>query len=122
MLWFIWTSSPYPASEVLSRQLSAHPCVYVATVMTHSSKMECTGLMHIHAVSWYLMMSHCILNISLMSTDMNISQGKMDICQCPGVIPCIDQCLASFQHVWHIRVPMALGTGLVALTLDIMTY
>ena len=99
VLWFIWTSSPYPGSEVLSRQVSAHPCINGTTVMMHSSRMECTGLMRIHAIFWYLMMSHCILNISLMSTDMNIFQGKMDICQCPGVIHCIDQCLASFRHV-----------------------
>ena len=100
--WFIWTSSPYPGSEVLSRQLSAHPCTNVAIVMMHSFRMECTGLMRIHAIFWYLIMSHCTLNISLMSTATNIFQGKMDICQCPGVIHCTDQCLASFQHVWHI--------------------
>ena len=44
VLWFIWTSSPYPGSEILSRQVSAHLCIYADTVLMHSSKMWCTGL------------------------------------------------------------------------------
>ena len=63
VLCFIQTSSPYPGYKMLSRLLLAHLCIYAATIVMHTSRMWCTGLMGIHAQFSMYLMSYCILNI-----------------------------------------------------------
>ena len=72
MIRYIWTSSPYLDCEMSSRQLLAHLCIYAATVMMHSSRVECTQYP----------VPQCVLTISpqglgqhLVSCAYNIQQG-----------------------------------------------
>ena len=63
VLCFIRTSSPYPGYKMLSGLLLAHLCIYETTIVMHTSRMWCTGLMGIHALFLIYLISYSILNI-----------------------------------------------------------